>query len=535
MARGVTGRATRALIATVVIVAAMAIGASSARAATTPEITARPALQPGFDPANTDYVTRCEPREHVRVSVADRGGPPISVDGHTARRGTFRTKLKLVAGQRFTLRTGTGATAVTYNVRCLPYDFPRYSVSLNGQPQAAYYLLTLGSAMTATPLPYVVLFDNHGVPVWWYQELNGVPDEASLLPNGNLAWEVNLGMVTIGSPATIQWEEHRLDGKVVRTLDSHATLSDTPEAQLQPNGDFLITTYSARTVPLAPLGSVGTTPIIDATVEEIRPDGSVVWSWDANGNIALTESQRWLFARQVYGRPPSVAWDTQHITSVESDGDGYLIAMAHTDAVYLIRRSDGAIEWKLGGTPTPQSLTILGDPDSATDFGGPHDAQLLPDGTISVFDNATYRNVVVPRVLRFRIDPVGRTATLVQALSDPAVTSSTCCGSARLLPGGDWVVDWGGQPFIDELGPDGSPKLQLRLAAPDYSYRAVPILPGQLSAAQVIGGMDRMYPRPHDRTSSRKRHRSKSRQHHRSNSGKHRHSGRRPRRNHPGA
>jgi hypothetical protein len=516
MSRGVIERAARALIATAMIFGASAAAAWSARAATTPIITARPALQPRFDPANANYVTRCEPRERVRVSVSDRGGPPVSVDGQTARGGTFRTKLKLVAGQRFTLRIGPGATAVTYNVRCLPYDFPGFSVSLNGQPQAAYYLLTLGSAMTPTPLPYVVLFDNHGVPVWWYQELNGVPDKASLLPNGDLAWEVNLGTLALGSPPTIQWEEHRLDGRLVGTLQTGAALPGTPEAQLQPNGDFLITVYSARTVSLAPLGLVGTTPIIDATIEEIRPDGSVVWSWDANSQISLTESQRWWFALQVFPGAPAGAWDTQDITSVEPDGDGYLVAMAHTDAVYLIGRSNGAIEWKLGGTPTPQSLTIIGDPNAATDFGGPHDAQLLPDGTISVFDNATFRNVVVPRVLRFRIDPVGRTATLVQALTDPAVTSSSCCGSARLLPGGDWVVDWGGRQIMDELGPEGSPVLQLRLAAPYYSYRAVPILPGQLSAAQVVVGMDRMYPRPHHRARVRKHLRTRPvRKHHR--------------------
>jgi hypothetical protein len=244
----------------------------------------------------------------------------------------------------------------------------------------------------------------------------------------------------------------------------------------------------------------------------------VVWSWDANGHISLTESQRWWFALQTYPGAPSGAWDAQHITSVEPDGDGYLVAMAHTDAVYLVRRSDGAIEWKLGGSPTPQSLTIVGDPNASTDFGGPHDAQVLPDGTISVFDNATFRNVVVPRVLRFRIDPVARTATLVQALTDLAVTSSNCCGSARLLPGGDWAVDWGGQQIMDELGPGGSPVLQLRLAAPYYSYRAVPILPGQLSPAQVIAGMDRMYPSRHHRSNSGKHHRSNSGNHHRSNS-----------------
>ena len=59
------------------------------------------------------------------------------------------------------------------------------------------------------------------------------------------------------------------------------------------------------------------------------------------------------------------------------------------------------------------------------------------------------------------------------------------------------MVDWGGRQIVDELAPDGSLVLRLTVAAPYYSYRAFPILPGQLRPAQVIAGMDKMYPRPH--------------------------------------
>jgi hypothetical protein len=488
------GRSIRRTLPTIVVALACAgVGATSAAGATL-RLTAQPKLFPRFASSITNYITRCEPRGSVRVTVADGTGTPVSVDAQPARRRTFTTTLALTGGQRFIVRTGRGARRASYSVRCLPQNFPNFRVTLRGKPQAAYYLLTLGSAMAPKPKPYAVLFDSHGVPVWWYQEINGVPDQASLLPDGNLSWQVNLGVVTLGEPATIQWEEHRLDGTVVRTVDTNATLPDTPEAQELPDGNFLVTGYALRQASLTPIGGVGTEPVLDARIEEILPNGSVVYTWDAAGRIGLPESVRWWFALTQWRGAPTGAWDTEHITSVQPDGDGFLAAMEHTDAVYLIRRSDGAIEWKLGGTPTPESLTIVGDPHAATDFGAPHDARVLPDGTVSVFDNATARGVVVPGVLRFRIDTQARTATLIQSLSDPLVSSSPCCGSARMLPGGDWVVDWGGRQIMDELAPDGALVLRLTLAAPYYSYRAFPILPGQLSAAKILAGMDTMYP-----------------------------------------
>ena len=49
-------------------------------------------------------------------------------------------------------------------------------------------------------------------------------------------------------------------------------------------------------------------------------------------------------------------YDIVHINSVEEMADGdYLISLRHTDSVYRLDGATGAIEWKLGGTETPES------------------------------------------------------------------------------------------------------------------------------------------------------------------------------------
>jgi hypothetical protein len=171
-----------------------------------------------------------------------------------------------------------------------------------------------------------------------------------------------------------------------------------------------------------------------------------------------------------------------------------VISTRYTDALYRIDRATGRVDWKLGGTHTPESLAIAGDPRyGATTFGGQHDARVLPDGTVTVYDNGTDRGRP-PRDLRYRIDAQARTATLLEQLTDPEVTSSDWGGGTRKLPGGNWVTAWCHRQLVTEMTPSG--KLVFRLVlVRRSSYRVYPVLPGRLSAATLRSGMDRMHPR----------------------------------------
>lgn len=502
------------LVATTVAVAAAAPGGSPALAAATTtttsttvtsttttssatslSVTAEPSLQPAFDPNVHNYVTRCEPSGTVGLSVTAPASEPVSVDGQPTETGSFVTNVGLATGQRFAFQTGTGAGVQSYNVRCLPQDFPQFTAERLGQPQAAYFLTTPTLSILGPTTPYVALFDDNGVPIWWYRSTDGIPLNAQLLNDGDLSWNVETdGEGPFGENWGDHLEEHSFTGALDGTLRTWFTPTDFHESTQLPNGDFLMTSYVPT--PDENLTSIGVpwpTTVMNASFQEITPQGYPVFWWNSQGHMQPAESLDWWDAIFIYPGT-GLVWDWDHINSVAADGNDFLVSFRHTDAIYLIRRSDGSVEWKLGGTPTPQSLKIIGDPDAATDFGGQHDARVLPDGTISVHDNGTGRGRP-PRVLRFRIDTQARTATLIQELTDPDITSSPCCGSARLLPGGDWVVDWGGTGRVEELTATSQPVYRIDFAAPIFSYRAVPILPGRLNESTLIADMDEMYPR----------------------------------------
>ena len=114
---------------------------------------------------------------------------------------------------------------------------------------------------------------------------------------------------------------------------------------------------------------------------------------------------------------------------------------------------------------------------------------------MTVFDNSTNLGNKKPRAVRYRIDEQNRTATLIESISDPAVGSSHCCGSARRLAEGDWLIDWGAGNPIGGYEPDGRRTFRLAFAS-NYSYRAEPVPANVLSAPDLREAMDAMYGAP---------------------------------------
>jgi hypothetical protein len=449
-----------------------------------------PALFPSFKPSVRTYVAHCRPGKPLRLSFSLPAGRKVEVDRRKARGGSFTSTLRLGDGQAVRFATGGGH----YLVRCLPPDFPGWTTARPGSPQAAWYLV---APCCTDEHPYVAVFDTNGVPVWWINTRRP-PLDASLLSNDHIVWAQRHGTdLALGISAGV-YEEHRLDGRRVRTFSiPDGTPTDRHEMQLLPNGDYVVVGYKPRSgVDLSPYGGPSDATVLDALIEEVSPQHKIVWRWNSKDHIGLTETGRWyqqgVFKNTARLPDGSTAYDIVHINAVERYGAGhFLVSLRHTDAVYDVARSDGHVVWKLGGTPTPQSLQIVGD--DVSDFGGQHDVRVLPDGTVTLHDNGTGL-VRFARALRFRIDASAGTATLLEQITDPFAAPSPCCGSARKLPGGHWVISWGGTDLITEETPAGKPVFSLSFPAL-LSYRAFPVLPHRLKRSALYAGMDAMHPR----------------------------------------
>ena len=463
-----------------------------------PRVTADPPLRPTFSLGVTDYVVACRPGEPTRLRVTAPPLTRVAVDGERARGGAFSASVGVAAGQRFSLDVLAAGERRRYHVRCLPQDFPGWQSELSGRPQAQWYVVTpsfeLGGGAGSK---YVAIFDSNGIPVWWLRATTR-PGDARLLPSGTLAWARVFGL-GYGVSSFGAYEERGLDGSLVRTVSTAGSPTDFHDYEQTPGGGRLLLAYRTRNgVDLSRWGGPRRAAVVDAEIQELDSVGNLAWSWNSSGRITLQEAQRWL--PEIIANPVQLAdgrklYDIAHVNSVAADRGGVIVSMRHTDSVYRIDRATGEIDWKLGGTATPDRLAFVGgSPDAPRGFGGQHDARVLPDGTLTLFDNGTGLTRP-PRALRYRIDGAARSATLLENVYDPAAGRSPCCGNARLLRGGNWVVAWGGNPLISEVTPSGRAVMRLRFGGGIFTYRVAPIGFGRLAPAVLREGMDAMHPR----------------------------------------
>lgn len=450
-----------------------------------PALTVIPHLTPSFAWKKRDYVIRCS-RGRTRGRVKVPNGWQAKLGGSGFRSRNFARRIRTSPGARFTFVVRkSGRTAErkksrrAFHVRCLPEDFAPYEFvrSRAGGPRLMFVQMKHH---------YATIFDRNGVPVWWYKA-SGFPDNAELLPDETVAW----APVDAASYRQGDYEIRNLSGRFLRTVSAAGGLSiDVHELLLLPGGNYLTGAFRNQSgLDATPFGGTIDATVRGAEVQELRPDGSLAWSWNSEGRIGLAETGRWWDYVLTYTRP----YDVVHWNSVERNGDRMLMSFRHLDAVYEIDRASGEILWKLGGTTTPESLTVTGDPSRSYPLGGQHDARRLPNGDVSIFDNETGLDKP-PRVVRYRIDENRGEAKLVQSFTDPEVPDSVCCGSARKLPSGDWLVGWGGVEPDGLVGSyDSKGRPVFRLWTPDsFSYRAHPITDRSPKMKRLRSAMDKI-------------------------------------------
>jgi hypothetical protein len=379
-------------------------------------------------------------------------------------------------------------TAPVRGVRCLPADFPAWQFESVQPASAGLFVVSFKAAKDSRP--WVIVFDNEGVPRWWY---NPRPRAlwAQVLGNGTIAWPRSFGD-GYGLDPRMAHEVRSPSGKLLRLVRTKGAIIDGHEFRERANGNVLVDSYVPETADLRRFGGPPKAAIVSAEIQEIDPRGRVLWHWSSRGHIGLAETGRWW--RNVLANPRRrlqglASFDPVHINSIEPRGqDEVVISTRHTDAVYGIRRSTGEVAWKLGGSETPDSLQVVGDPARKL-LGGQHDARVAADGSLSIYDNGKDRPRR-PRVVFYRLDLAQGKARYLGQLNDPEVKASHCCGSARQLPDGGWLVSWGDNPLITEFDANGQIEFRLRLAAP--TFRAVPVPPGATSVAKLERGVERM-------------------------------------------
>jgi hypothetical protein len=262
--------------------------------------------------------------------------------------------------------------------------------------------------------------------------------------------------------------------------------ADLHDFQIAPHNVAYISVYNVMRCDLSSLGGVRNGVIIDTAVQQVDiKTGLVRWEWHSLDHVSVSES---------HAPVPTTAipWDFFHLNSIDVEPGGDLLLSARsTWAAYQLQAGSGTIAWRLGG---PNSSFAMGP---GTSPAWQHDARLLPDGSVTMFDDGSNPQIhYQSRGLRLALDTTRRTARLIAAYPHPgAPLLADSQGNMQTLPNGNLVVGWGSIPSITEVGPAGRVLLDAHLPAAFSSYRAFrfpwsghPLTQPAVSAQELVTG-----------------------------------------------
>ncbi|MBA3647893.1 MAG: aryl-sulfate sulfotransferase [Chitinophagales bacterium] len=186
----------------------------------------------------------------------------------------------------------------------------------------------------------------------------------------------------------------------------------------------------------------------NATVE-----GNVIQEFDAADNL-IFEWRTFDYFKVTEAIHENLAngfIDATHSNSLEEDVDGNIVvSFRHMDQIDKININNGKIMWRLGG----QKNQFTFDNDSSI-FNYQHDARLLSNGDLTVFDNNVFGTPDYAYAREYKLNISKLKATLVWSYTHPPVNgvpmTSFGLGSVQRLDNGNTMICWGKVPFMSGL------------------------------------------------------------------------------------
>jgi hypothetical protein len=261
--------------------------------------------------------------------------------------------------------------------------------------------------------------------------------------------------------------------------------ADLHEIRLTGEGAAWIDIFNPVKTNLSGLHGSANGIVLDSVVQQIDvKTGLVMWEWHTLGHVALSESN-------VAPRASGYPWDYVHINSVDpGDSGDVLLSSRNTWGLYDVDIQSGDVRWRLGGKHSSFKL------GAGTREYWQHDAEFQPGGLISVFDNASAPpKEKQSRGILLKPDTAGHTVTLVKQFVNPSKTLLAASqGNTLSLPGGNWLLGYGGLPNFTEFDSSGHVLLDGTLGKDVQNFRTYlapwsATAPGRPSlSAKVAGG-----------------------------------------------
>jgi hypothetical protein len=311
-----------------------------------------------------------------------------------------------------------------------------------------------------------MILDEAGNIVWFHP-----------LPSGTVA--TNLQVQQLGSRPVLTWwqgyippqgfgegEEVILNSDyqlVGRVHAGNGFTADLHDFHITPQETAVLTVFDPVDCNLSSVGGPSGGAVTDAIFQEIDlRTGLVRREWHSLDHVSLSDSYS-------TATTTSTKWpfDFFHVNSIDQLPSGRTwISARNTWTLYELNTLTGQILLRVGGKHS--SVKLAGG--AATAFQ--HDATVLPNGTISVFDNGGVPKVhPQSRGLVLAVNPQAKTDTVLAQYEHAAALSSGSQGNIQQLANGNMFVGWGAEPYFSEFSASGQLLFDGHLHGSYQSYR----------------------------------------------------------------
>jgi hypothetical protein len=252
--------------------------------------------------------------------------------------------------------------------------------------------------------------------------------------------------------------------QILRMRAGNGLLADLHEFRITPQNTAFVTVFDPIRCNLSSIGGTSNGAVTDSLFQEIDLKTHLVRrEWHPLDHIALSQSY-------ASGTSASQEWpyDYFHLNSIDPRSDGsLLISSRNTSALYELSPSTGQVIAQIGGKHGSEKL------GSGTSTAYQHDAEELPNGDFSIFDNGGVPKVhPQSRGLIVSVNSQTKTDTLVDEYEHSKPLSAGSQGNLQLLENGNMLIGWGAEPYFSEYTASGSQVFDAHLPAKTQSYRA---------------------------------------------------------------
>jgi hypothetical protein len=251
--------------------------------------------------------------------------------------------------------------------------------------------------------------------------------------------------------------------QILRLRAGNGLRADLHDFHITSRDTALFTAFDPIRCDLSQVGGPRDGAATDSLLQEIDVKTSLVRrEWHPLDHVSLSQS---------YSTPTksSTQWpfDYFHLNSIAPRPDGSLLISArNTSALYELSGTTGQVAAQIGGK---HGSVALG-PGTATFYQ--HDAEELPGGELSIFDNGAVPKIHhQSRGIVERLEPGSGKVTLLAQYLHPKPLIAGSQGNMQTLTGGDVFIGWGAVPYFSEYAPSGALLFDAHLPGRSQSYR----------------------------------------------------------------